>query len=416
MKFIHISDLHLGKRLNGYWLIDEQRDILRKITGMVADTRPDAVLIAGDIYDRSIPSEEAVQLFDGFLNSLSELGMQTFLISGNHDSAERLSFASRLMEKSGIHIAPVYNGRIRPFVLQDAYGPVFLWLLPFVKPLHVRAAWPGEEAVSFTDALKTAIAHMEVDPSQRNVLAAHQFVSGAARSDSEETVVGGLDEVSAEVFAPFDYVALGHLHRPQNVTAPAAQPLIRYSGSPLAYSFSEAEQEKSVTLVEIGEKTAEKAPAAGQKEAKETPADQAFCTADQAHAAPKAEVKLTALPLVPLRPLRRLRGTFAELTLPEHYREGNVKEAYLHITLTDEQDIPDAFGRLKAVYPYLMLLEYDNTRTRTAASVEGVDNAPEKSPMELFEELYMLQNGAPLTAQQRAYLTEKIEALKEVAE
>ena len=396
MKFIHLSDLHLGKRLNGYLLTEEQRDILQKITAVILEEQPDAVLIAGDIYDKTVPSEEAVQLLDAFLSGLAERGAQTFMISGNHDSAERLSFASRLMEKSGIHIAPVYRGRVKPFELRDAYGPLYLWLLPFVKPLHVRAAWPGDEIVDYTDALRCAIAHMEIDPSKRNVLVAHQFVSGAERSDSEEITIGGLDEVSAEVFSAFDYVALGHLHRPQNVALPDAalpfaasegekpvpRPLIRYAGSPLPYSFSEAGQEKSLTVVEIGEK--------GEA------------------------VSLRTVPLSPLRGLQKLRGSFAELTAAEYLRGSEAKDHYLHITLTDEQDVPDAAIRLKALYPYLMTIEYDNTRTRTAAVIGGAQDAPKKSPLELFEELYRLQNGASLNAAQRTYLEDKIEALKEV--
>ena len=396
MKFIHLSDLHLGKRLNGYLLTEEQRDILQKITAVILEEQPDAMLIAGDIYDKSVPSEEAVQLLDAFLNDLSEHGEQTYMISGNHDSAERLSFASRLMEKSGIHIAPAYQGRVKAFELRDEYGPLYLWLLPFVKPLHVRAAWPGDEIVDYSDAISCAIAHMEIDPSKRNVLVAHQYVSGAERSDSEEITIGGLDEVSAEAFSAFDYVALGHLHRPQNVALPDAalpfaasegekpvpRPLIRYAGSPLPYSFSEAGQEKSLTVVEIGEK--------GEA------------------------VSLRTVPLSPLRGLQKLRGSFAELTAAEYLRGSEAKDHYLHITLTDEQDVPDAAIRLKALYPYLMTIEYDNTRTRTAAVIGGAQDAPKKSPLELFEELYRLQNGASLNAAQRTYLEDKIEALKEV--
>lgn len=396
MKFIHLSDLHLGKRLNGYTLMEEQRDILRKITAVIQEEQPDAVLIAGDIYDKSVPSEEAVQLLDAFLSGLAERGAQTFMISGNHDSAERLSFASRLMEKSGIHIAPVYRGRVKPFELHDEFGPLYLWLLPFVRPLHVRAAWPGDEIIDYTDAISCVIAHMEIDPSKRNVLVAHQFVSGAERSDSEEITIGGLDEVSAEVFSAFDYVALGHLHRPQNIVLPDAalpfaasegekpvsRPLIRYAGSPLSYSFSEAGQEKSLTVVELGEK--------GEA------------------------VSLRTVPLSPLRGLQKLRGSFAELTAAEYLRGSEAKDHYLHITLTDEQDVPDAAIRLKALYPYLMTIEYDNTRTRTASVIGGAQDAPKKSPLELFAELYRLQNGAGLNAAQRTYLEDKIEALKEV--
>ena len=397
MKLVHLSDLHLGKRLNGYSLIEEQADILRKITGILAEERPDAVLLAGDIYDKSVPSEEAVRLLDDFLSGLSARGLRTFLISGNHDSAERLAFGARLVEQSGIHIAPVWHGSTEPVELRDEYGPVKLWLLPFVKPAHVRAAWPEEEIVSYTDALRTVTAHMEIDQTERNVLAAHQYVSGAARSESEEITVGGLDDVSAAVFAPFDYVALGHLHRPQNVAAAPVSddtslPLIRYAGSPLAYSFSETDQEKSLSVIEIGEK---KGSSAGGVPL-------------------KAPVTRRTVPLIPLRGLKEVRGRFADLTGPAYAGNSRLAEQYLHITLTDEQDIPDAFGRLKALYPYLMTLDYDNTRTRTAAQINGAENVPGKTPMELFAELYELQNGAPMTEEQQAYLAAKIEALTEV--
>ncbi|MDY4138759.1 MAG: exonuclease SbcCD subunit D [Eubacteriales bacterium] len=374
MKLMHLSDLHLGKRLNEFSLHEDQAYILHQIIQITREEQPDGILIAGDLYDKPVPPAEAVGLLDRFLSDLAATGAQVFVISGNHDSAERLSFGSGLMQYSGVHIAPVYHGEVRPFTLTDAYGPVDVYLLPFIKPVHVRACFHDEEIASCTDALACAIRHMNVDPTRRNVLVTHQFVTGGVRCESEEVNVGGADNVNAEVFASFDYVALGHLHGAQQIGE-----RIRYCGTPLKYSFSEAQQQKSVTMTELG---------------------------------PKGDLTLRTVSLVPLREMRELRGDYMTLTSRAYYQQQDT-DAYLHLTLTDEEDVPDAAARLRVIYPNLMKLDYDNARTR--ASADFSSGAPEdrRSPAELFGDFYALQNGQPMSEVQRAYVLRLLERLTE---
>lgn len=369
MKFIHLSDLHLGKRVNEFSMMEDQEYILTKIINAIDAEKPEAVLIAGDIYDKSVPSAEAVQLFDDFLYKLSERGPEVFIISGNHDSAERIAFGSRLMDRSGIHMSPVYNGRIMPTTLKDEFGLFNIYMLPFIKPIHVRRFFPEEEIASCTDAVRAAIDHMEIDPSNRNILVAHQFVTGASRSESEEISIGGVDNVDASVFEPFDYVALGHIHGSQSI----GKETVRYCGTPLKYSFSEAKHVKSVTCIEMRE---------------------------------KGNIGIRTVPLEPRHDLREIRGSYPELTAKSYY-EGTATDDYMHITLTDEEDIPDAIGKLRVIYPNLMRLDYDNKRTRSAGAVGCAEDAELKSPLELFEEFYELQNGKPMSEEQAAF-SEKI--------
>ncbi|MGN1019838.1 MAG: exonuclease SbcCD subunit D [Aristaeellaceae bacterium] len=374
MKLMHLSDLHLGKRLNEFSLHEDQAYILHQIIQMAREERPDGILIAGDLYDKPVPPAEAVGLLDRFLCDLADTGAQVFVISGNHDSAERLSFGAGLMQRSGVHIAPVYRGEVRPFTLEDEYGPVDVYLLPFIKPVHVRACFPDEEIASYTDAMDCAIRHMNVDPGRRSVLVTHQFVTGGVRCESEEVSVGGADNVNAEVFAPFDYVALGHLHGAQSLGE-----RIRYCGTPLKYSFSEARQHKSVTMVELGG---------------------------------KGSIALRTLPLTPLREMRELRGDYMTLTSRAFY-SGQDTDAYLRLTLTDEEDVPDAAARLRVIYPNLMKLDYDNARTRAISDVSAGAAEDDRSPAALFEEFYALQNGQPMSGVQRDYVLRLLERLTE---
>lgn len=375
MKLIHLSDLHLGKRVNEFSMLEDQAFILQEILRIIDEEQPQAVLLAGDIYDKSVPSGEAVQLFDGFLWELSSRKLQVFVISGNHDSPERLSFGGRLMEGSGIHLSPVYSGKVEPVVLEDAYGPVNVYLLPFLKPAHVRRYFPEEEIGTYTEALGKAVEALEIHKEQRNVLVTHQFVTGASRSDSEEISVGGSDNVDASVFDDFDYVALGHIHGPQNIGSPR----IRYCGTPLKYSFSEAGQQKSVTVAELKEKGA---------------------------------LEVTARPLTPLRDLREIRGSYLEVTAKSFY-EGRNREDYLHITLTDEEDVPDGAAKLRVIYPNLMRLDYDNARTRSRNLPEGAEEPAAKPPLELFEEFYERQNNQPMTEEQIRFSRELMETIWE---
>ena len=373
MKLLHLSDLHLGKRVNEFSMLEDQDHILREIVSIVRAEKPDAVLIAGDVYDKTVPPAEAVTLFDRFLTALAKERIPVFLISGNHDSAERLAFGAALLDGRGVYVAPVYDGAVRSVTLEDGCGPVEIHLLPFLRPAAVRHAWPEEEIKSYNDALRCAVAHIPLRPDARHVLLSHQFVTGAARCESEEVSVGGLDNVDAEIYAPFDYVALGHLHGPQNVSSNA-----RYCGTPLKYSFSEAKQQKSVTIAELGE---------------------------------KGSLAVRTVPLTPRRDMREVRGSYLDLTCRDNYA-GTAVEDYLHIILTDEEEVPDAAAKLRTIYPNLMRLSYDNRRTAAETVAEG-PAAPEKTPLALLEEFYEAQNGRPLAPQQRDFARALIEKIWE---
>lgn len=377
MKFLHLADLHLGKRVNGFSMLEDQAHILRQILAILDNEQPDGVLIAGDVYDKSVPSVEAVELLDGFLTELRTRGVPVLLISGNHDSPERLAFGGRVMDSCGIHISPVYDGALAPVTLHDAFGPVHVWLLPFVKPAHVRRWFPDADIESYTDAMAEAVAHMDIDTAARNVLVTHQFVTGGTRSGSEELSVGGTDNVDSGVFAPFDYVALGHLHGAQHI----GRETIRYAGSPLKYSFSEARQHKSVTVVTLGE---------------------------------KGDVQVRTVALTPLRELREIRGSYDELTARSFYEHTTYRSDYLHLILTDEQDVFDAMSRLRTIYPYLMTLDYDNARTRAAGGMSAPAETERRTPSELFEALYQRQNHRPMSEVQRAYIAQLMEQIMEV--
>ena len=375
MKFIHLSDLHLGRKISEFSMLEDQRHILWKILRIVDEEKPDGVIIAGDVYDKSVPPAEAVALLDEFLVRLAELKQEVYMISGNHDSAERIAFGGRLMDRSGVHLSPVFSGTVTPYIRKDGEGEVRIWLLPFIKPADVRHAYPEEEITDYTSAAGAVIRHMGIDPSVRNILVAHQYVTGAVRSESEDVSVGGLDNVDASVFDGFDYVALGHLHGPQT----AGRKTVRYCGTPLKYSFSEKDQVKSVTVVTLGK---------------------------------KGETEIRTVPLAPLHDMREIRGTYDELTLRKNY-EGTAVDDYLHVVLTDEEDVPDALARLRTIYPNIMKLDYDNRRTRASSEVSAVEEMEKKSGIELFDEFYTVQNGQPLSEEQRAFAEALLESLKE---
>lgn len=375
MKFMHLSDLHLGKRINEFSMLEDQEYILKKILQIIDETSVDSILIAGDIYDKPVPSAEAVQLCDDFLYELSRRRLQVFVISGNHDSPERIAFGSRLMDRSGIHMSPVYQGVVERIRVDDEYGAVNVYMLPFVKPALVRRFYQEEEIDTYTQAVEVVVRDMQVQQEQRNIIVAHQFVTGAWRSDSEEISVGGLDNVDASVFVPFDYVALGHIHGSQKI----GRDTVRYCGTPLKYSFSEANHTKSVTIVTMKE---------------------------------KGEIEVDTVPLTPKHDLREIRGSYMEITAKSFY-EGTETDDYMHITLTDEEDIPDAIGRLRVIYPNLMKLDYDNKRTRSGARCLDIDETEKKTPMELFAEFYEKQNNQSLSEIQKNYVKELMERIWE---
>lgn len=375
MKFLHLSDLHIGKRVNEFSMLEDQEYILTKIINIIDDEKPDAVVLAGDVYDKSVPSAEAVQLFDDFLCRLAKRKLQVFVISGNHDSAERMAFGGRLMDISGVHMSPVYNGKVEAISLDDEFGKVNFFMLPFVKPANVRRFFEDAEIESYTDAVRVAVENMNVNADERNVIVTHQFVTGAEKCESEEISVGGSDNVDASVFDSFDYVALGHIHGPQNIGSER----VRYCGTPLKYSFSEAKHNKSVTIVELKE---------------------------------KGSLEIRTVALEPKRDMREIKGTYAEIALKDNYINTNTDD-YMHITLTDEEDIPDAIGKLRVIYPNLMKLDYDNKRTRSSAKLDIIENIEQRSPLDLFSEFYEKQNNQPMTDEQSEFMKSLIESIWE---
>ena len=375
MKVIHLSDIHLGKRVNGFSMIEDQKYILTKILNILDSEKADAVLIAGDVYDKSVPSTEAVQLFDDFLRRLANRRIPTFIISGNHDSAERLSFGSSLIDLSGIHISPVFNGEIKPYILEDAYGKVNVYLLPFIKPVHVRALFEDAEISDYTDAMKFVIDKIGLNTNERNIILSHQFITGADRCDSEEISVGGTDNADVSVFDGFDYVALGHIHGPQKIS----RDTVRYCGTPLKYSFSECSHKKSVTVVELKE---------------------------------KGNVTVSTVPLEPIHDMREIKGNFEDITKKENYENTNTDD-YVRIILTDENDIPDVMNKIRCIYPNVMEVKYDNTRTRASVNLIELENIESKSNMDLFADFFEMQNGQPMTEEQQKIIEELFERGKE---
>lgn len=375
MKIMHLSDLHIGKRVNEYSMLQDQIYILKEILRIIDNEKVETVIIAGDVYDRSLPPNEALELFDEFLYQLSSRNVNVFVISGNHDSPERISYGGRMMTENKIFLSPVYNGDVKPISLNDDYGEVNFYLLPFIRPADIRRYFPDENIENYTDAVKVAIDNMNVDFSERNILVTHQFVTGAELSESEDIMVGGTDNVSGEVFDGFDYVALGHIHREQTV----GKDNIRYCGTPLKYSFSEAKNIKSVTILDFND---------------------------------KGNIEYSKIPLTPLRDMREIRGTYYELTLKSNYESTNTED-YLHITLTDEEDIPDAIGKLRSIYPNIMKLDYDNLRTRGSGTVDAIENIESKSPFELFADLFKQQNNQDMSEEQEEIMRNLIDKIWE---
>lgn len=384
MKLVHLSDLHLGKRVNEFSMIEDQAYILRKIISIIDEEKADGVMIAGDVYDKSIPPLEAVSLFDNFLTLLSKRKIPVFIISGNHDSAERVSFGSDLMKASSVYFSPAYDGNIQAITINqnneiDQFGPINIYMLPYIKPALVKAflknSEEGEAIQSYTHALSYVINSMQIDSSVRNVLIAHQFVTGAITCDSEDLSVGGSDNVDVEVFDAFDYVALGHLHGPQKV----GREDVRYCGTPLKYSFSEVNHKKALLFVELGE---------------------------------KGQISYKSIPLEALHDMREIKGTYEEVTLLQNYQNTKTDD-YMSIILTDEDEIPQAFGKLQAIYKNLMKLTYDNQRSRLNKQIENLSDIEKISPIDIFSTFYEEQNNRPMDEFQQNFVKSMIEKIWE---
>ena len=383
MKLLHIADLHIGKVVNGFPMIGDQRHALRQVLRIAEERRVDALLIAGDVYDKTAPGAEAVALVDWLLTSVGKLRIPCFVIPGNHDSAERIAYGGDLMEDCGVHMAPPFDGAVGKITLEDGNGPVDFWLLPFLKPALVRPFFPDEDIGSdYNAALRAVLAACDVDPARRNVLVAHQFVTAGgsepARSDSE-VAVGGLDNVDASLFDGFDYVALGHIHRPQRI----GRDEVRYAGSLLKYSASEVDHPKSAALVELGGKGADGA----------------------------CDVRIELAPIEPLHDMRRIKGRLAQLTDPDVVSQADPDD-YLHVTLTDEEPVIDALAKLRAVYPNVMSLAYESAGRPAAPTAAQDAEVGTLDPLDLFERFYEDRTGAKLDDASRRIVEE---ALREQA-
>lgn len=375
MKFIHLADLHLGKVAYGHSMIEDQKYILDEVLTICDRQKPDAAVVAGDVYDRSIPSEEAINLLGDFLTGLRQRDIPVLIISGNHDSAARLGFGSRFMSDSGVFISPPFAGAPAPITLQDEFGPVNFYLLPFVKPYQVREAYPDEAVDSYESAVSLAIQHMNVNTSERNVLVAHQFVDTSKIGEVEDAQVGGTDKISRDVFADFDYTALGHIHKQWNVSE-----TIRYCGTPLKYSFDDDDtkqnKSKSVTIVTLGQK------ADGKTD---------------------LTVDSTSEPLTPLRDMRMVRGTYDEIV------QAPPTEDYLDITLTDSQEILNAMDKLRTYFPNALALQYDNEMTNNELELGTAQDVETRDPLELFEDFFHERTGKYLTEDQEEIMAELVE-------
>lgn len=367
MRFIHLGDLHLGKSLGEYDLIGDQRYLLEEILGIIKERSVDAVLIAGDVYDRALPSEAAVELLDWFISSLAENRTEAFIISGNHDSEERLNYGRSLFAGRGINIVSKFDGKLAQFERGDEYGSINICLLPFIKASQVRYHYPDEEISSYNDAVKTVLAHADIDHSRRNILVAHQFVTGegdpavAGSEGASVQNVGLVEKISADSMKDFDYVALGHIHSPQRV----GQDNIRYSGSLMKYSLSEANSDKSVPLVTVRD---------------------------------KGDIEIELIPLRPMRDLRHITGRLEQLLSSENITE---PEDFMYVTLTDEDVINDAMNIVRQYYPYTVRLDYKNSHTKELEGFE-IDGeiADSKSFDELIGDFYKKMYGTEISSEE----------------
>ncbi len=371
MKFLHVADLHLGRRMADMPLYDDQVFVLKQIIKAAKDEKVEAVLVAGDVYQKASPQSEAMTLFNNFVTELAASGIKVFVISGNHDSDQRISYFSELIKQSGVYVSEKFMGVLQQVTLSDEYGDVVINMVPFVRPINVARCFTDEKITDYGSAFSAILSHSEVDTSKRNVLLMHQFITGAEISDSEERTVGGLDNIDAPLFDAFDYVALGHIHKPQKV----GRETMRYAGSPLKYSLSEAEHKKSITLVEM---------------------------------AKKGEVTVSQLPLESLHDVRVVEGLLPDILKMDY------SEDFVQVTLHDEQVPPDARVSISTVFPNMIKFVVQNSRTKLDVDVLAKENIEDKDVLGLFVDFYKLQNNdAEPTEAQLAVLKEVLKELED---
>ena len=375
MKLAHISDLHLGKTLYNYSLIEDQEYILEQIVGILVEKKVDVLMIAGDVFDKNVAPEAGLKVFRKFLNRLVESKIKVLIISGNHDSAERLTFGGEFMTEKGIFFSKVYDGQIDPVSFEDEYGPVNFYLLPFIKPQIVNHYIEGNEIDTYEEAVQFAVKNMNINTSERNVILAHQNILSAKRCESEENIIGGLDAVSDAVFKDFDYTALGHIHSQQKI----GKNNVFFCGTPLKYSVSEFDQEKKMPIISL---------------------------------AKKGKLDIEMISLIPKRDLRKITGTLDEI-LSNAKNDPNNHEDFIDITLTNEDEVMDAMASLRTVYPNVLKLSYDNKASRAAENVEKFSGVNEKKPLEIFEAFYQSRRGTEMNDEQKNYIQALIEKIWE---
>ena len=377
---MHLADLHLGKSILEQSLIEDQKYILDKILNIVRDKKIDAVLVVGDVYDKAIPSVEAVKLFSEFLSKLYKLSVKVFVISGNHDSKDRLSFGNELFIDNGVYIEGIFDGELKSYELEDEYGKVNIYMLPFVKPADVRKYYPNNVIESYHDAVKCIIDNTKIDDKERNIIMVHQFVTASGvdiiRSESESISLGGIDNVDVSLFDEFDYVAMGHVHGPQRLI----RDVVRYAGSPLKYSFSEVNHRKSVPIIELKE---------------------------------KGNIDIELVSLAPLRDMRIIKGNLEELLSKDYSKNINTDD-YISAVITDEDYVMDAIGKLRSVYKNILRLEYDNKRTSSYTNIDSnIQEVENISEIDLFSDFYKMQNNIEIDDDKKKIMLDIIEELKD---
>lgn len=381
MRILHLADLHLGKILQEQSLIEDQKYMLNEIIDIIEKEKIEVVLISGDIYDRSIPPVEAVNLLDGFLKKLAkDLKVKIFIIAGNHDSKERLNFGSKIFEDDGIYIETKYSGNLRKVDLSDEFGKINIYMLPFIKPVEVKQFFNEDLENNYNTAINKIIEKEQIDTKERNIILVHQFVTAGTnepeRTESEVLTLGGIENVDVSNFNNFDYVAIGHVHRGQRIGRDTA----RYAGTMLKYSFSEAKDNKSVPIVEIKE---------------------------------KGNINVKLIPLKPLRDMREIKGPLEKLLSKEIYAQCNTDD-YIRAIITNEEPVYDAIGKIRRVYPNTLKLEIRNSKTINDEEIQNlnIEKLKRKSELELFEDFYKSQNTVELDEKQKSIMQKIIEEAK----
>ena len=357
LTFIHISDLHIGKKLYCYDLLDDQKYVLDKILSYIDEYKPDAVFISGDIYDRTNPSEEAIALLSEFLERLQASNSEVFVIAGNHDPGEKLSFLSSVVDKSGLHIMGKFKGKLEKRSIAGAD----IYMLPYIRTVDAKHYFPDSSIESLKDAMNIIFDSSPIDKSKINILLAHQAVIGAITSGSEDITIGGESPIPSSIFSDFDYVALGHIHRAQAV----GKSNIRYSGSILKYSASEHEPKVAV----------------------------------YGRISDEGAVDIEELKLEPLHDVVIKKGTFNEIM------SGKNTDDYVYVVLTDETDIPDAVSALMGRFPRFLAMEYQNTRTKNLSKSIVIGNTErERKPDEFFSELFEMMMKKKMSKEQESII------------